>query len=421
MMRPKGTRDLFGEELSALRQVEGTVRDLFRKYSYEEVETPMFENFELFEKKSGSTVIEQLYAFKDKSGRMLALRPELTAPAIRFYIVNLKSAPQPVKLCYFGSCFRYEEPQSQRWRQFTQAGVEIIGSDRPEADVEVMALVADTMQRLGLRDFDLRVGHVGVLRKLLEHAGVRGDSQDPILRAIDRRDEERIESEIERAGLNVTDKKILIELVNSKGESSTLENVREITKGVAGVEKNLENLSAISMGLPTMGAKFSFDFGIARGLEYYTGAVFEVYVDKVQVAGGGRYDDLVELLGGKPCPAVGVGFGVDRLAKILVSRGKVDYPGGPDFMVLPVAPEVVDECLKIVKELRDAGVRADVELMGRKLTKALASADSRNVGKVIVVGPKDLEQGEVTIRDMGTGEQTKLPRKDLAKKISGTA
>ncbi len=421
MMRPKGTRDVFGEELSALRRVEMTVRGLFEKYSFEEVETPMFENFELFEKKSGATVIDQIYAFKDKSGNMLALRPEITPSAIRFYINQLKSAPQPVKLCYFGSCFRYEEPQSQRWRQFTQAGVEILGSDRPEADVEVMALVVETMQKLGLRDFDLRVGHVGVLRKLLEHAGVGDDSQDPLLRAIDRKDEERIDAEIERARLNLTDQKILLELINSKGESSILENVRRITKGVPGVEKDFENLSDISEGLQAIGAKFNFDFGIARGLGYYTGAVFEVYVDKVQVVGGGRYDGLVELLGGKPCPAVGVGFGIDRLARVLVSRGKVEYPGGPDFMVIPVAPEIVGECLKIVKELRDAGLRADVELMGRKLTKALASADSRNVKKVIVVGQKDLEQGEVTIRDMKTGEQTKLPRKDLAKKISGTA
>jgi histidyl-tRNA synthetase len=418
MQRPKGTRDLFGDELAASRHVEEATREVFRRYGYEEVDTPIFENFELFEKKSGSTVIKQVYAFEDKSGKMLALRPEITPSAMRFYINELKSAPRPVKLCYMGSCFRYEEPQAQRWRQFSQAGLEMLGSDRPEADAEVIALVAETLRALGLHDFELKVGHVKILRNLLEHVEVKGDKQDPILRAIDRKDDARLEAEMKQVGMNEKDKETLRAVVNLRGGASVLDQARKLMKNVTAANEAFDNLAAIFKNLHALGEIFTVDLGVARGLDYYTGAVFEAYVGKVQVAGGGRYDELVELLGGKPCPAVGVGFGIDRIARVLVSREKIKHEKELDCMVLPAAPESLGECLKIAQELRRRGMRVDVELMGRKLTKALAYAHAKGSKKVIIAGPKDLEKGEVTVRDMATGEQAKIPREGLAKRFT---
>lgn len=420
MQTPKGTRDLFGDELIASRHVEKAVMDIFGRYGFEEVETPIFENFELFEKKSGSTVIRQVYAFKDKSGKMLALRPELTPSAIRFFNTNLKSDPQPVKLFYMGSCFRYEEPQARRWRQFSQAGVEVLGSERPEADAEVMALSVDVMRGLDLQDFELRVGHVGLLRQLLAHIGVGGD-QDPILRAIDRKDDARLDSEIKRVGMTENNGELLKSLVSLRGGPEVLEKAKEILKGIPGIKETFDNLTSILQNLRALEVKFTVDFGVARGLEYYTGNVFEIYVDKVQVAGGGRYDELVGLLGGKPTPAVGVGFGIDRLAQILISRKKVKHRRELDCMILPVSPDVLGECLKIAQELRGRGLRADMDLMGRKLAKALAHADSKGAKKVVIVGTKDLERGEVTVRDMKTGLQANVPRVDLAAKFAGSA
>ena len=154
MQQPRGTRDLFGEELERIRYVQQTVSRAFRRYGYREVETPTFENLELFTKKSGTNVMDQIYNFKDKSGRELALRPELTAPVVRLYNTQLKSYPKPLKLYYFGMCFRYERPQIERgrYRQFLQAGCELIGTEKPEADAEVAAITSDIAKNLGLKN-----------------------------------------------------------------------------------------------------------------------------------------------------------------------------------------------------------------------------------------------------------------------------
>ncbi len=419
MQRPKGTKDLFGEELASIRHVERTMDDVFKRYGYEEVETPVFEQLELFEKKSGESVVNQLYAFKDKSGRELSLRPELTAPVVRLYINQLRSAPKPVKLCYFGNCFRYEEPQAQRWRQFLQSGTEIIGSARPEADAEVIALSNEIMRELGLSDYELRIGHIRLLREVLAHAGLKGDAQDPIMRAIDSREEARLRAELDHTRLRAGDEKVLRSLITLRG--SMKEVLKQAEKLVADLPKAktaLNNLREILDYVRSFGVeKFTVDLGIARGLEYYTDLVFELYVDGVQVAGGGRYDQLIELLGGDPCPAVGVGFGVDRIARALLKRGMIVPREQLDCVVLPAGEVVLSECLKIVGELRRAGLLVDVDLMGRKLSKAIAYADTRGAKSAIIVGVKDLKEGKVTLRDMRTGKQELVARKKLLGKL----
>ncbi len=190
MQKPRGTRDLYDEDLYRIRETQQGLREIFKRYGYKEIETPIFESLDLFTQKSGSEIMDQIYHFEDKSQRQLALRPELTAPSIRFYNNQLKSEPKPLKIFYFGPCFRYERPQAERWRQFLQAGVELIGSNRPEADASVIALTNDAVKELGLEKYTLRVGHIGVLREVLSYGGISEEEQDPILRAIDSRDKE---------------------------------------------------------------------------------------------------------------------------------------------------------------------------------------------------------------------------------------
>ena len=418
MQRPKGTKDLFGEELASIRHVERTMSDVFKRYGYEEVETPIFEQLKLFEKKSGESVVKQLYAFKDKSGRDLALRPELTAPVVRLYINQLRSAPKPVKLCYFGNCFRYEEPQAQRWRQFLQSGAEIIGSARPEADAEVIALSYEIMRELGLSDYELHIGHTRLLREVLAHTGMKGDVQDPIMRAIDSREETRLRAELDRAHLKAGDEKVLRSLITLRGGMKVLKQAEKLVADLPKAKTALKNLHEILEHTRSFGVeKFTVDLGIARGLEYYTDLVFELYVDGVQVAGGGRYDELIELLGGDPCPAVGVGFGVNRIARALLKRGMIVPRERLDCVVLPAGEEVLSECLKIVGELRRAGLLVDVDLMGRKLSKAIAYANARGAKSAVIVGVKDRKEGKVTLRDMRTGKQELVARKELAGKL----
>jgi histidyl-tRNA synthetase len=392
--------------------------DVFKRYGYAEVETPIFEPLELFEKKSGANVVKQLYAFQDKSGRWLALRPELTAPAVRLYINQLKSAPKPLKMSYFGNCFRYEEPQARRWRQFLQSGVEIIGSARPEADAEVVALSDEVMRKLGLTDRELRIGNIRLLREVLAKAGVKDDAQDPIMRAIDSRDGSRLRNELGRAGVKVRDRKLLKVLIALRGDVKILDKAEKLVGGLPRARAAVRNFRDVLKRVQLLGVEeFSIDLGIARGLEYYTDAVFEFYVDGVQVAGGGRYDELIEVLGGKPCPAVGVGFGVDRIAQVLLKRKIEIARERLNCMVLPAGEAMLDNCLEIVRKLRAAGLTVDVDLMGRSLTKAIAYADARRADRVIIVGAKDLEAGKVTLRDMRTGAQEKVPKQELVKKL----
>ena len=418
MQRPRGTRDLFGEELGSIRHVTSVMDNVFKRYGYAEVKTPIFEYLELFTKKSGANVVKQLYTFQDKSDRWLALRPELTAPAVRLYISQLKSAPKPLKLFYFGNCFRYEEPQARRWRQFLQSGVEVIGSARPEADAEVIALSDDVMRELGLVGRKLRIGHIRLLREVLAKAGVRSDAQDPIMRAIDSREKSRLRDELDRAEVGGHDRDLLNALIALRGDAKILDQAEKLVSGLPRARAAVQNLRDILKQVRLLGVEdFSVDFGIARGLEYYTDAVFEFYVDGVQVVGGGRYDELIELLGGEPCPAVGVGFGVDRIAQVLLKLKIEVARERLDCMVLPASGAMLDNCLKVARELRAAGLAVDVDLMGRSLTKAISYANARGAEYVIIVGAKDLAVGEVTLRDMRTGVQEKVPKQELVERL----
>lgn len=415
MQTPRGTRDLFGEEIAAVRHVMRRMESIFKRFGYEEIETPMFEHLELFTKKSGSSVVNQLYAFKDKSSRDLVLRPELTTPVVRFYIQKLRSSPKPIKVFYFGDCFRYEEPQSKRWRQFLQAGIEIIGTANPTADAEVAALASDVMRELGFRDFDFRMGHIRLLREMLAHAGVKGDAQDPILRAIDSKEEKRIEEEIKLAGIKPADGKLLRSLISLKGGAAVLEKAEALLKGIPRTSTALKNLKDIMAYLGPLGVdNCSIDLGIARGLDYYTDFVFEIYAGGVQVAGGGRYDGLVEQIGGEPTPAIGVAFGVDRISQTMLGLGMISLKDRLDCIVLPVDDKVRAEALKLVTELRRAGLAVDTDFMGRSLGRAMEYANALKVKRVVVVGSRELDKGQVVVRDMTTGQQELVARADLA-------
>ena len=414
MQTPRGTRDLFGEELASIRHVMDVMRKMFETYGYEEVETPIFEHLDLFTKKSGSSIVRQLYTFRDKSGRELALRPELTAPVVRLYIQRLRSSPKPLKLFYFGPCFRYEEPQAKRWRQFTQAGVEIIGSSRPEADAEVVALSCDIMRALGI-GFRVRVGNVRILREVLSSAGIKNERQDPVLRAIDSGDEKRVEQELRAAGGNEDNVKEVLAISKIRGGTKAIERAGEIVESPGGRAALDYLVSVIERLRDFKVEELEVDLGIARGLDYYTGFVFEIYSGGVQLAGGGRYDDLVETLGGDPTPAVGAGFGIERIAGEL---GDTPARAPAPVVVAPAAEDCLPEALRIATMLRRNGIRATPELGGRKLGKALAYAGSIGSELVVIVGRKEIERGEATLRDMRTGEQRSVRIEELPEEIS---
>jgi len=241
--RPRGTRDFLPEEMQLRRELESRICGIFRSFGYREVGTPTFEHLELITAKSGEDIVERLYSFQDKGGRWLALRPEFTAPVMRMYVNSLQSAPKPLRLYYFGPCFRYERPQAGRYREFWQAGVELIGSDSPEAQAEVIALADAVLRELKL-SYELHVGSVGVLRRLLAEHGIGEEEQVKIMGLIDRGEmeevERRLEGELRESVRSLTElsggAEVLEEAAELLSGSEALEELRKLERVLEALE-----------------------------------------------------------------------------------------------------------------------------------------------------------------------------------------
>ncbi|NOZ58672.1 MAG: histidine--tRNA ligase [Euryarchaeota archaeon] len=421
--RPRGTRDFLPEEMAARRSVEQRMRRVFVRFGYAEVATPTFEHLELITAKSGEEIVAHLYHFKDKGGRDLALRPELTAPVMRLYVNELQSSPKPLRLYYFGNCFRYERPQAGRYREFWQAGVELIGSSSPEAQAEVIALAKAVLDELGLRNYELHVGSVGVLRKFLEERGIAEGEQCRIMGIIDKGDEEQLEEELLKLGLSEEDRSAIAGVLELKGErSAVVSRAEELLAGREAALNELRELEGILDALESFGVReYTLNLGIARGLDYYTGMVFEIYASKLgaekQICGGGSYS-LAETFGGKPVATSGFAFGFDRIMLALEKDG-VELGGeeGAKIMVIPFGEEYLDRAIEISALLRRS-VACELEVMRRKVKKALSYASSKGIDYVVLVG-EETERGRVLLKDMRSGEQREVDIEELERELAG--
>ncbi|MDI6654281.1 MAG: histidine--tRNA ligase [Candidatus Hydrothermarchaeota archaeon] len=414
--RPRGTRDFLPEEMARRRYAEKVMRETFESYGYREVQTPVFESLELITAKSGEDIVKHLYDFKDKSQRSLALRPELTLPVMRLYISELQFKPKPVKLYYFGNCFRYEEPQAGRYREFWQAGVELIGTSYPEAEAEVIALAVEVLKKLGLKDFELHIGNIGILRKILRESGAAEKEQGKILHLIDKGERGELENFLNKLKISEENKQVLLKILNLAGDKKeVISRAGGLLKGRPALLKELEKLEAT---LRFLDLKYSLNLGIARGLDYYSGMVFEIYANKLgaqkQICGGGTYS-LGSVLGGEETATCGFAFGFDRVMLALEAE-KVDFNLGnkTQILVVPVSEGLLDEAIKISSIIRKS-FSCEVDLMRRKLSKALAYANSEGIPFVVILGDEELAKDSVTLRNMKTGEQKEIKLNELEK------
>jgi len=279
IQKPRGTRDFLPDEMEARRSTEAKMREAVRRFGYREVCTPEFEDLELFTLRSGEGIMQEMYVFEDKGGRKLALRPEITAAVIRMYINEAKVAPKPLRWCYFADCFRYERPQKGRYRQFWQFGAELIGADTAMADAEVIMLASEALNATGVT-WDLKVGHLAFMRNLL--AGLEPAAQRRVMAHLDKKDFEGLAATLEGMG-----KSALNDSLTALVECRTLKEAFEIA-GAIPEKDRVEQTMAI---LDAAGVKYSLNFGIARGLDYYTGMVFEGFAHNLgaenQILGGG--------------------------------------------------------------------------------------------------------------------------------------
>lgn len=394
LQKPRGTRDFLPDEMEARRTIEWRMREVARRWGYREVCTPEFEDLELFTMRSGEGIIEEMYVFEDKGGRKLALRPEITAAVIRMYINEAKVAPKPLRWCYFADCFRYERPQKGRYRQFWQFGVELIGADTAQADAEVITLAADMLNATGV-EYDLKVGHLSFMRNLLKD--LEPPAQRRLMAYLDKKDFDGLKNAVE--SMNKPDLGMsLISLVEC----------RDLTEAfaIAGTIPEKERITRTLECLDAAGVDYSLNFGIARGLDYYTGMVFEGFAQNLgaenQILGGGAYR-LAHLFGGDDVASCGYAIGFDR---VMVSLGELQRK--KDTVVAIVCTDDGRRhALKVAQIFRDAGIRTEMDLTERGLGAQLAHA-SRSADFAVVIGRREAETGNVTLKNLLSGEQKTL-------------
>lgn len=404
---PKGTRDFLPEEMVKRQFVIDVIRKVYERYGFEPLETPAFEEWNVLKAKSGEEAKNQIYYFKDKSDRELGLRFDLTIGTARVAAEN-PELPKPIKRYTIGKAWRYEEISKGRYREFVQADIDIIGVKEITADAECIACIAEALKELGLKEIKVRINSRKLLNVFVK--SLKLESQyESILRAIDKMDK------IGEAGVKVELLKI-----------TDIKNVDKIFLFVNGKIKlpdneGLEELKEIQKMLKIMGvdAKVEIDFSLVRGLGYYTGPIVEFTAEGYpkSVAGGGRYDDLVGIYGNS-LPATGLSIGIDRIVEVLNEKNLFEKFGvgktNVKCFVAAVNKDVFDKALEICQEIRKAGVSCAIDLQQRNLTKNFEYCNSKGIQKIVIVGPKDLAEKKVTVRDMVSGKESKVDIKKIA-------
>ncbi len=406
--RPRGTRDMTPGLMLRMRYVTDILRDTAEIAGFLEVGTPTFEHSELFIERSGEEVVDQMYVFDDKGGRSLALRPEITASVMRLYSSELRSEPKPIKVFYIGNCFRYERPQKGRYREFWQFGTEIIGNDSPFANAELMTLAADGIDSIGVEDCLMRVGHVGVLRTLVNCLGL--DEKADLMALIDKGAFDEIRA------LDKGDALVYLLEVEDVEEARELFDSTEFAQALPEeFMDRFEDLATTLALLEAAGVEHRMDLGIARGLDYYTGIVFEIDVPSLgaekQVCGGGSYD-LGDIFGVPGTKATGFAMGVDRL---MLSVGDLDDASlkGSEVHVVPLLDEASGVALNVAGTLRDEGLRTVLNLSCPKPGKAIKQALNAGALGIVFIGEDELADSTYTVKDLDKQTQATVPGEKL--------
>ncbi|MCD6413902.1 MAG: histidine--tRNA ligase, partial [Elusimicrobia bacterium] len=393
---PRGTRDIFGDDVCRFGRIVSIFRDVVARYCFEEIKTPIFEDTSLFERTIGKEtdiVKKQMYNFEDKSGRPLTLRPEGTAPVVRAAISNNLLEKLPAKFFYIGEMFRYERPQKDRKRQFYQAGAEIFGEKSASADLEAIKICREIFDKLELK-FSLEINTIGCQKCRPAYEKALKDFISGRLDGLCSDCRERYETN----PLRVLDCK--------------KESCRQILSSAPAIDDYLcpecrRNFSDIKSALSESRINFTRNEKLVRGLDYYNGCVFEFYVSGARdaVAAGGRYDGLVEFLGGRPVPACGFAIGIDRVMPLVSPVGKTDK-----YIVISAGTEK-REAEKIAERIRAAGKPAFVA--GKKLSAALKFASSRGFKYAVIAGEEELRENSVSVRNLSEGRQEKFSKEDF--------
>ncbi len=410
---PKGTQDILPDDAPKWYYIENKIREVLTKYGYQEIRTPAFEYTELFIRGIGEStdiVTKEMFTFPDRKERSLTLRPEGTAPVVRAYLENkMGRASKVVKLFYIGSMFRCEKPQAGRFRQFNQFGIEVIGTKSPEVDVEVIMAALEIYEKLGLKNLEIVINSVGCKKCRVDYIQK--------LKKFLRNKKDLLCSEcVKRYEKNP------LRVLDCKKDScqKIMETAPMITENLC-PECKL-HFEEVKSHLDDFKIKYHIDHKLVRGLDYYTKTAFEIVCKGLgaqnAIAGGGRYDDLVEELGGKPTPGVGFAAGIERMIMVM-NQQKINWPKPKciDIFIVKVSAENKDTAFRLLQKIRNSGLSADLDYSNGSLKSQMRIANKIGARYTIIVGEEELSKDMVTLRNMQTKEQKKVKLDEIEKGV----
>lgn len=411
--KPRGTQDILPGESERWQAVEAKARDLCRRYNYREIRTPIFEHTELFLRSVGETtdvVEKEMYTFLDKAERSLSLRPEGTAGVVRAYLENkLYGQPEVSKLFYIGPMFRYENPQAGRYRQLHQFGVEAFGAEDPAIDAEIIALGYSFYTELGLKEVGVDINSVGTPESRERYRGILQQALDPIKPRLCNDCLSRYDKNPLRILDCKTDQKLLQEIEIP----SILDYLDEASE---------RHFAEVQSYLQAFGIPFRVDPSMVRGLDYYTHTAFEFKAAGIgaidTIGGGGRYNGLVQQIGNQDQPGVGFGIGLERTLLILEHQ-QVELPIAPgvDVFMAVMGEAAKEAAMRLVYELRKAGLKAETDYLGRKMKGQFKAADRAQARYTAILGEDELSRGVISLKRMDTGDQTEVPMNELVQRL----
>ncbi|MBF7128563.1 histidine--tRNA ligase [Pediococcus pentosaceus] len=404
--KPKGTADILPPFSKEWQFVEQNARETFVLYNYEEIRTPIFEKFEVFSRSAGDTsdiVTKEMYDFDDKGGRHIALRPEGTAGVVRAFVENKLYGPEhqkPVKVYYMGPMFRYERPQSGRLREFHQIGVEAFGSDSPKIDVETIMMGMDFLKKLKVSGLKLVINTLGDKESRDRYRQALIDYLEPHFEELS----DDSKARLHKNPLRVLDSK-------DKNDQKIVENAPEILDFLT--EDAQKHFTSVKEELDTLGVDYVVDSSMVRGLDYYNHTIFEIMIadsplgkGDVTICAGGRYNGLVEELGGPEVSGVGFGLGVERLLLLLNAETQTTLQSKQlDFYVVGIGDLVQNDVLKVVHELRQMNFVTEQDYLDRKPKAQFKSADKLNAKYVVTIGESEMNDRIFKLKDMHSGEE----------------
>lgn len=410
---PRGTKDILPEEIYKWQYIEKKFRDICENFGYGEIRTPVFEHTELFERGVGETtdvVQKEMYTFKDKGDRSITLKPEGTASVVRSYIENKTYSKENLsKLYYITPCFRYERPQAGRLREFHQLGLEALGSQNPSVDTEIISLIYNFFKEIGLKDIQLRINSIGCPK-------CRGKYNELVREFLEKKLDKLCETCNERFYKNP------LRIIDCKNDNCQ--------KEIVGIPKMIDNLceecsdhfEELKLNLDNLNIEYIVDPNIVRGLDYYTKTAFEFISEEIgaksTVCGGGRYDNLVESLGGVETPAVGFAMGIERLL-LAIENGNIDIEKKEpiEVYIVAIGKEASKIGDKILNNLRIKGIKGDRCYQDKGLKYQMKQGNKVNAKNVIIIGEEEVKENKVLLKNMETGLQEEVSIAEITSKF----